>query len=115
MRNERPRKQSEAALEVGGVVEQRRRLSRRQVRHVPDFLQERGQLPVLELQRDAHVRVLHPKRAQFRQDGQDLAEHDRTARGAALLVQNVHPQRVQVVLLDLLNELRVLQAGPIWN
>lgn len=100
-------------LEVDGVVDDGRRLRCGHVRHVPDLLEEWRQLPVLQLQRDAHVRVLHAKGPELGQDGQDFAVNDRTARGGAQLVHDVHPQRVQVVALDLLHQLRLLQTRSV--
>lgn len=90
-------------LEVDGVVHDGRRVRGGHLGHVPDLLEEGRQLAVLELQRDAHVGVLHAERAQLGQYGEDPAVHHGAARGAALLVQDVHPQRVQVVSLDLLH------------
>lgn len=62
-------------------LERRRvgRRGRRHLRHVPYLLQERRQLPVLQLQRDAHVGVLRAERAQLRQHPEDLAEDDGAA------------------------------------
>lgn len=102
-------------LEVGGVVDDGRRVRRGHLGHVPDLLEEGRQLAVLQLQGDAHVGVLHAQRAQLRQDGQDLAVEHGAARGGALLVQDVHPQRVQVVSLDLLHQVRLLEPRPIWK
>lgn len=91
-------------LEVG--VDKRRRLLTAHTAHVsdvPDLLEEGRQLPVLELEGYAHVRVLHPERSQLGEDREDLPEHDAAARGAAMLVQNVNSQRRQIVTLDLLH------------
>lgn len=94
-----------ARLERRGRVQHHgRRLRRGHVRHVPDLLQEGRQLAVLELERDAHVGVLHAQRAQLGQHAQDLAVDHGAARRRRVLVQDVHPQRVQVISLDLLHQ-----------
>lgn len=76
-------------------------LTSRPLRHVPDLLEERRQLPVLQLQRDAHVGVLHTKGAQFSQNPEEPAVDDGAARRGTVLVDDVHFHRVQVISLDL--------------
>lgn len=76
-------------------------LASRPLRHVPDLLEERRQLPVLQLQRDAHVGVLHTKGPQLGQDPEEPAVDDGAARRGAVLVHDVRFHGVQVISLDL--------------
>lgn len=88
-------------LEFGRVLHYGRGVRRGHLGHVPYLLQKRWKLPVLQLQGDAHIRVLHAQGPKFREDGQDLTEEYWAARRRALLVEDVHPQSVQVISLDL--------------
>ena len=87
--------------------------NRRYVLHVPYLLQEAGQLTVLQLEREAHLRVLVAERPQLGQDRQQLRERDATLRVAPVPVQDVDAQRVDVVALDRFHQLGLLEPGPV--
>lgn len=85
----------------------------RYVLDVPDLLQEPWQFAVLQLEREAHLRVLVAQRSELRQDRQQFGEYHTALRIARVPIQDVDPQRVDVVALDVLDQFGLLQSGPI--
>lgn len=58
----------------------------RHIGHIPDLFEERRQFLVLQLQGDAHVRVLCPECPQFSENREHFRVDDRAATRSAVLV-----------------------------
>lgn len=65
---------------------------------VPDFCQERRQLLVLELEREAHLGVLVAERPQLREHAEQLGEDRARLRSSSVI--HVGTQRFEIYLLD---------------
>lgn len=100
-------------IAVGFVLRHQRLLRLRHILHVPDLLQEARQLAAFQLQREAHLRILIAQRAQLGENRQQFGKQNHALGVAAMAIQNVHAQRVDVVALDGLHQIRLLQTGSI--
>lgn len=85
----------------------------RNILDVPDLLEEAWQFAALQLQREAHLGILVAQSSQFGEYGQQFGEQNHALEVAAVPIEDVHAKRVNIVALNGLDEIGLLEAGPI--